>query len=178
MTFEQINFLNIFLGSGAILLQILTLASLVLFFLKKKNVFLDFISKNFLFLGFFITFFASIFSLIYSEMVGFAPCNLCWYARVFTFPLVLIFWTAFWYKDNSATKYLLPISLFGFFVSIYHNFRYYFSPSDQPCDSSGVSCYQNLVSEFGGYISIPMLSLTVFVSILVLILIHTFYQKK
>jgi disulfide bond formation protein DsbB len=76
-------------------------------------------------------------------------------------------------------KYVLPILSVGFLISIYHNFEYYFGETGTaPCDASGVSCYQRLVSEFGGYISIPMLALTAFFAIFTVVLVAHFYKKE
>lgn len=175
-----VHYLNLFLGTGAIILQIIAVLSLlILFFGPKKNGFLNFIDKHFLPLGFFISLFVSLFSLVYSEIVNFAPCHLCWYQRIFMFPLVFLFGVALWDKDRKVIRYALPLLVAGFAVSVYQNLIYYFGAgSDIPCDASGVSCYQQLVSEFGGYISIPMLSLTAFFSLLVLALVAHFYQKR
>ena len=131
-------------------------------------------------IGFLLSLSAAAFSLVYSEVLHFAPCFLCWYQRIFLFPLVFIFAVALWNKDKNVLKYALPLTIVGFAISVYHNFEYYFAESNSslPCDASGVSCYQHLVSEFNGYISIPMLSLTAFFSILVLLLVVHFYGKK
>jgi hypothetical protein len=64
-------------------------------------------------------------------------------------------------------------------VSLYQNFFYYFGENSAlPCDATGVSCYQRLVSEFGGYISIPMLALTGFFSLLTILIVAHFYMKE
>ena len=176
---ETVHYLNLFLGGGAILLQIISVAALLmLFFGPKQNSFLDFIDKHFLPIGFFLALSASLFSLVYSEIINFLPCYLCWYQRIFMFPLVFLFGIAMWVKDRKIVKYVLSLTCVGFVISVYQNFFYYFGEgSSLPCDASGVSCYQQLISEFGGYISIPMLALTSFFSILVLILIVHFYKK-
>ena len=175
-----IHYLNLFLGGGAILLQVLgVLALFLLFFGPKKNIFLDFINKHFLPATFLLSLFASLFSLIYSEIINFVPCYLCWYQRVFMFPLPFLFAVALWEKDRTVIKYALPLACAGFLISVYQNFFYYFAENSSiPCDASGVSCYQQLVSEFGGYISIPMLALTTFFAILVLILVAHFSNKR
>ena len=181
MNFETIHYLNIFLGTGAIILQILSIAALFLLFLgPKKNSYLAFIDKHYLSLGFIISLSSSLLSLVYSEIIGFVPCYLCWYQRVFTFPLFLIFGVAIWYKDRKIVKYVLPLLSVGFIISVYQNFVYYFAAdaSNLPCDASGVSCYQHLVSEFGGYISIPMLALTSFLSLITIVLVAHFYKKE
>ncbi|OGI76939.1 hypothetical protein A3B85_00115 [Candidatus Nomurabacteria bacterium RIFCSPHIGHO2_02_FULL_37_13] len=145
----------------------------------KKNAFLNFIDKHYLSLGFIISLFASLFSLVYSEIVGFVPCYLCWYQRVFTFPLFLIFGMAIWHKDRKIVKYVLPMLSIGFVISVYQNFIYYFgNTGNLPCDASGVSCYQQLVSEFGGYISIPMLALSSFLALITIVLVAHFYKKE
>ncbi len=90
-----------------------------------------------------------------------------------------MFAVALWDKDRKVLRYAFPLILIGFCISVYHNLGYYFGEnSGLPCDSSGVSCYQHLVSEFGGYISIPMLSLTGFFALLTLVLIVHFRQKQ
>jgi disulfide bond formation protein DsbB len=180
MNIITIHYLNVFLGTGAIILQVLSVVALFTLFLgPKKNKFLDFIDKHYLTLGFIFSLFASLVSLIYSEIINFVPCHLCWYQRIFLFPLVFIFGSAIWHKDRKIVKYVLPILSIGFLISIYQNFFYYFGEnSSLPCDASGVSCYQRLVSEFGGYISIPMLALTIFFALLAIVLVAHFYKKE
>ena len=183
MNADAVHYLNVFLGLGAILLQISSVIALFLLFFrskeKGKNSYLDFINKHFLILGFLITLFAAIFPLIYSEIIHYLPCYLCWWQRVFMFPLVLMFGVALWDKDRKVIRYALPLLVAGFLVSVYQNFFYYFGEnSSLPCDASGVSCYQRLVSEFGGYISIPMLALTAFVGLLTLLAVAHFYKKE
>lgn len=180
MNIETVHYLNMFLGLGAIALQVLSVIALFLLFLKpKENKFLAFIDKNYLKLGFLISLSGALFSLVYSEIIGFLPCVLCWYQRIFLFPLIFIFGAAIWYKDRKVVKYTLPLLAVGSIVSIYQNFFYYFGEgSSLPCDASGVSCYQQLISEFGGYISIPMLALSSFLALTTLVLVAHFYKKE
>jgi disulfide bond formation protein DsbB len=168
------------LGFGAIIMQILSVAVLgVLFFGPKKNAFLDFVDKHFLTLGFLVSGSAVFFSLFYSEVVKFPPCALCWWARVFMFPQAFLFGVALWFKDRAVAKYSMVLVLAGMLVSMYHNWKYYFTDSSGiPCDASGVSCYQQLVSEFGGYISIPMLSFTSLVALVALLAVAQVYNKR
>ena len=182
MNLNTLYYLNVFLGSGAIILQVLSVVALFLLFFipkeKNKNFYLDFIDKHFLVLSFLISLFASVFPLVYSEVANFLPCYLCWWQRIFMFPLVLMFGVALWDKDRRVVRYAMPLLCVGFLLSAYQNFFYYFgSNSNLPCDPSGVSCYQHLVSVFGGYISIPMLALTAFLSLLTLLSVAHFYKK-
>jgi len=177
---ENVHYLNMFLGTGAIVLQIFSVLALSMLFLGlKENKFLGFIDKHYLSIGFIISLFASLFSLVYSEIINFLPCYLCWYQRIFLFPMVFIFGVAIWHKDRKIVKYVLPLLSVGFIISVYQNFIYYFADTGTlPCDASGVSCYQQLISEFGGYISIPMLALTSFLALITTVLVAHFYKKE
>lgn len=180
---EAIHYLNVFLGFGAIALQILSVVALFLLFFvsknKARNKFLDYLDKHFLILSFLISLFASVFPLVYSEIINFLPCVLCWWQRVFMFPTLFLFGTALWDRDRKVIRYAASLLSIGFLISAYQNFFYYFGEtSNLPCDASGVSCYQHLVSEFGGYISIPMLALTAFFALLTLLAVAHFYPKN
>ncbi len=177
---EAIHYLNVLLGSGAIILQVFSVVALLfLFFGGKRNKFLDYLNKHFLVLSFLISLFASVFPLVYSEIIHFLPCYLCWWQRVFMFPTLFLFGTAFWDKDRKVIRYVASLLSLGFLISLYQNFFYYFGEtSSLPCDASGVSCYQHLVSEFGGYISIPMLALTAFFALLTLLAVAHFYSQR
>ena len=175
----NVHYLNLVLGAGAIALQVLAALALVLLFLRlRNNKYLNFLDKHYLVLGFLISLGAALFSLVYSEVVGFLPCYLCWYQRVFLFPAPFIFGAAIWSKERKIVKYVLPLFSVGFILAVYQSFYYYFGGnSNLPCDASGVSCYQRLVSEYGGYISIPMLSLTAFFALITLCLVAHFYKR-
>jgi len=176
---DTLHYLNLFLGFGAILLQIVSVLALLMLVFRVQNIFLDFFKRHFLFLSFIVVLLATSFSLFYGEVVNFVPCYLCWYQRIFMFPLVFLYGIALRHKDKTIGRYTFPIIITGMLFALYQNFFYYFSESSSlPCDASGVSCYQRLISEFGGYISFPMLSLTIFFTALVLVLINRFYKSE
>jgi len=110
-------------------------------------------------------------SLFFSEIMQFPPCVLCWYQRIFLFPLVFIFATGLFGGDNSAARFALPIAGAGWLVALYHNLLYagIIPASLQPC-SRGVSCTEEYIAWFG-FITIPLLSLLAFTAILALLLI-------
>lgn len=171
------SYFNLALAYPAVALQVLSVVALLLLVLSRENRFLGWIKKHFLILGFVISLVATLSSLFYSEVVGFIPCQLCWIQRIFMYPLVFIFGVALLKRDRGVIKYSLPLVLIGTLFSIYHNFIYYFGESTAPCDASGVSCVKRLVAVFDGYVSIPMLALTSFVSILSILLVAYFYKK-
>lgn len=173
------HYINLFLGVGAIFLQLGSIFVLTLLFLStKENKFLSFIKENFVIFGFFLTFLPTLCSLFYSEILDYAPCLHCYIQRIFLFPQVFIFIIAWIRKDKNVWWYSFVLTLVGMFDAIYLNYIYYFNQNAEPCDASGVSCVQRLVSVFGGYISIPMLSLTSFFALLTLLLVVYFYKKE
>jgi disulfide bond formation protein DsbB len=169
---------NLVVGAFAIIAQIISVFILILLLLRPKNKILDYLGENFLLICFLITLGATLGSLIYSQVIGYAPCFLCWWQRVFMLPLVFLFGMAWKRKDRYMAYYAAPLFIIGALIAIYHNYIYYFGEGNAPCDASGVSCVQRLVSEYGGYISIPMLSLTAFFAVIVVILVAHFYKKE
>lgn len=101
-------------------------------------------------------------SLFFSEVLNFPPCSLCWYQRIFMFPLILILGVALITQDLQVRKYILPFILGGIFISLYHNLIYYqIIPEIITTCRSGVPCTEKQI-EILGFISIPLLSFTNF----------------
>jgi disulfide bond formation protein DsbB len=108
-------------------------------------------------------------SIFFSHIMEFAPCVLCWYQRIFLFPLVLILAAGLFPFDKSVVKYSLPLAIAGWLTAFYHNLLYSgIIPQElQPC-SKGVSCTEKYIDLFG-FITIPMLSLMSFTAIITLL---------
>jgi len=104
-------------------------------------------------------------SLFFSYVMEFAPCVLCWYQRIFLFPLVVVLARGLFPFDRSAVKYGLPLAILGGVVAAYHNLVYagVVPESLQPC-AKGVSCTEEYISLFG-LLSIPALSLIAFTTL-------------
>ncbi len=101
-------------------------------------------------------------SLYFSEVMRFPPCALCWYQRIFLYPLVFIFGVALFTEDSGYRKYAFPLALIGFLISIYHNLLYFgfITEALAPC-TQGVSCSSKQLQLFG-FVTIPLLSLLMF----------------
>lgn len=112
---------------------------------------------------------ATLGSLFFSEVLDFAPCVLCWYQRIFVYPLVITLAIGLFPLDKSAVKYSLPLAAAGWFLALYHTLLYHgvIPESIQPC-GQGVSCTE-VYMELFGFLSIPMLSLISFSVIIVLL---------
>lgn len=110
-------------------------------------------------------------SLFFSEIMQLPPCALCWYQRVFMYPLAVIFLVGLFPFDKGIIRYALPLALAGWGFAFYHYLVYSgVIPEDiQPC-SQGVSCSETYLDLFG-FLTIPMLSLISFSTIIVLLFI-------
>jgi disulfide bond formation protein DsbB len=106
-------------------------------------------------------------SLFYSNVIGFAPCVLCWWQRIFLFPMPLIFGVALWKKRSDVFSYIVPLAIGALLVASYHSLFEVFGLSLSPCTAVGGSCSKVYVKEFG-YITIPVMSLTSALFILLL----------
>jgi len=126
---------------------------------------------NILFLCWIVASVSTLGSLFFSEVMELPPCALCWYQRVFMFPLVFIFLAGLFPVDKNIIKYALPLALIGWGFAFYHYLLYSgFIPENlQPC-SQGVSCSETYLDLFG-FLTIPMLSLISFSTIIVLLLV-------
>ncbi|MBW1791583.1 MAG: disulfide bond formation protein B [Desulfobulbaceae bacterium] len=109
-------------------------------------------------------------SIFFSSVMEFAPCVLCWYQRIFLFPLVLILGAGLFSIDKGVVKYALPLAAAGWLTALYHSLLYseIIPKSIQPC-SKGVSCTEKYIDLFG-FLTIPMLSLLSFSAIITLLL--------
>jgi disulfide bond formation protein DsbB len=110
-------------------------------------------------LGLLIAFGAIAGSLYYSDIVGYEPCTLCWWQRVFIYPQFVIFAIGYWRKDKSALDYALALSAIGSVIGLYHSYIQYGGSPFFECGVDAVSCAQRFVFAFG-YITIPLMSLT------------------
>jgi disulfide bond formation protein DsbB len=110
-------------------------------------------------------------SVFFSYVMEFAPCVLCWYQRICLFPLVIILAAGLFPLDKSVVKFALPLAIAGWLTALYHTLLYsgIIPESIQPC-SQGVSCTEEYIDIFG-FITIPMLSLLSFSTIIALLII-------
>lgn len=101
-------------------------------------------------------------SLIYSQIVGFPPCELCWIQRIFMYPQTFLACIALRWKDKKIVDYLLPLSIIGALVAFYHSLvQWGFSLGIGGCVAVGGECAKVFVLSYG-YITIPFMSFTVF----------------
>ena len=111
-------------------------------------------------------------SLFFSEIMELPPCSLCWYQRIFMFPLPLVLLAGLVPYDRRASRYALPLALTGAAVALWHTLLYLgiLPETAAPC-TRGVSCTEQGFVLFG-VLSIPLLSLLSFSGIAGLLLLH------
>jgi disulfide bond formation protein DsbB len=152
-----VSLLNTSVSIGTIAFQIvfvILLGSLVL----KRTTVLNWISNYSNHLVFFLSLIVLIGSMMYSTVIGYPPCDLCWYQRIALYPLVLISGYELFKKTNMLAPLGIMFSAIGTIVALYHNIGFWTNSSTLPC-SSGISCLTQYVNEFN-YVTIPLMSLT------------------
>jgi len=109
-------------------------------------------------------------SLFFSEVMELVPCLLCWYQRIFMFPLVIILLVGLFPLDKNVVRYALPITVIGLLFTVYHGLLFFgFIPENlQPC-SQGISCADDSMVLFG-FLPIPLLSLASYIIMIALLL--------
>ncbi len=124
-----------------------------------------FFKKNILYILWIQTIAASVGSLFYSEIKHFSPCTLCWYQRIFMFPLVLIIAVGILRKDKKLYLYVLPLSILGLLIAFYQILLQngILPETTVPC-VLGVSCKTGYTNYFG-FITIPVMSFLAFSTI-------------
>ncbi len=109
-------------------------------------------------------------ALFIGEVMGQAPCNLCWFQRAFMFPLAVVLGVAALLEDRGVWRYALPLAALGLLIALYHVLLYVgvIPQALEPC-GDGPSCSSANMRIFGR-VPIPLLSLASFTVITVLLL--------
>lgn len=114
---------------------------------------------------------ATLGALFIGEVIGMTPCLLCWYQRIFMFPLALILGMAAFAEDRRGAVYALPLTLGGAATAAYHSALVagWVPKWWVPC-GAGPSCSEQDLEIIGG-IPIPWLSLLAFLIIASLLVV-------
>lgn len=93
------------------------------------------------------------------------------------YPMVIILAVGISERNKNIYKYILPFSLVGLIISIYHNLLYYsvIPEAVSPC-MLGVSCSTKFIEWFG-FVTIPLLSLIAFGTITLCMVIYRSYER-
>ncbi len=164
--FAMIGTINILLGLGTIGLQLFAVVLFVGLFVRPSR-FYDAVAARAFTIGFALSLFAALSTFYYSDIVGFVPCTLCWYQRLALFPQILILLYAALKKGGRFVRPLITFfSTIGLLLAVYH-ISLPLITDPLFCDPATSLCLQQYVSIFG-YISIPVMSGSLFVVLLLL----------
>lgn len=162
-----------FLSVLTIIAQCIVLSLIICFVIekitKRPSPSVTWCTRHGLLLMFIVASTATLGSLYFSEIAGWNPCKFCWIQRIFMYPQIILLGIALWQRDQKIARYILALCTIGMCYAIYH---YAIQMHDiiasqanpaTPCDASGESCVKTPFAQFG-YITIPMMALTAFVS--------------
>lgn len=105
---------------------------------------------------------ATLGSLALSEMFDQVPCELCWYQRIFMYPLPLLVGLAIARKSRDLSIASSGLASIGAGVSIYH-LVVQWVPGTGSCDLDN-PCSARIL-DFLGFISTPAMALVAFIAI-------------
>ena len=109
---------------------------------------------------------ATLGALFIGEVLGQAPCVLCWYQRIAMFPLAVILAIACLRGDVGVWRYALPLAMAGLLIAGWHSGLYLglIPEPIEPCSRTGPSCTDAAMT-IGGFVPLPVLSLLAFILI-------------
>lgn len=96
---------------------------------------------------------------------GLNPCQLCWWARILMYPIVIISGLALYYGDIKALRYVIALSIPGVALEIYHYLLQKVDLATSQACTMANPC-EALKVDYFGFITIPFLCLTAFAVIL------------
>ncbi len=134
---------------------------------------------NYIFpIGFFTSFGGMFLSLFYSEVLHYAPCDLCWFQRIFMYPMVFLFAYAWYKKDRAVIPYALILSLFGFAIATYHHMLQIGFDLMKPCSTApfAVDCAKPSFIEFG-FVTFPFMAMVLF-GFMIMVLTTSLYKNN
>jgi disulfide bond formation protein DsbB len=121
---------------------------------------------------------ATLGALFMGEVMGFTPCVLCWYQRIFMFPLVFVLAVGLFPFDAKVLRYALPLAVVGLLVAGFHLLLVagVIPEAMTPCQQ-GVPC-ATVQEEGFGFVTIPLLSFFAFLVVNALLLTAYFKTSK
>lgn len=124
---------------------------------------------NRLYVAWVIALASSLAVLFIGEVLGQAPCMLCWYQRTMMFPLSVIMAIACYRAATGIWIYALPLAMIGWLFALYHSLLFAGVVPEPIVACGAVSCADKASNALGG-IPMPYMSLLAFSAIIALLL--------
>lgn len=109
-------------------------------------------------------------SLYFSEVAGFAPCELCWYQRIAVYPVAIMSWVALVRREKVLAPYVIALSLAGLCVSVYHYLLEWFPELKSSVCSVDVPCTTVWFRELG-FVTLAFMAGSAFVFLIAVSLV-------
>lgn len=171
---------NLILSSLTVIGQLMIIGFFLSLIVHRRfaDVLIHFFGKNSLIFAFIVALAATTGSLFYSEVIGFEPCRLCWFQRIFMYPQVVLLGLALLRRDHGIALYSITLSIIGAVIATYHYLLQIGVSPSLSCQAVGysISCSSKFVLQFG-YITIPMMALTAFLLIIFFFYLHRLYEE-
>ena len=116
-------------------------------------------------------------SLFFSIILGYPPCDLCWYQRIFIYPWTIIMLIAIWKKDYQIGIYVFWCSIIGAVIALYQSILVWFPSLEISTGCGPVPCNEAIINWFG-FVTLPFLSFISFIIILICSFLMMQISKK
>ncbi|GGK36856.1 disulfide bond formation protein C [Caldalkalibacillus thermarum] len=137
-----------------------------------------FVLEHGLLISWLIAFTATLGSLYFSEIVGFIPCEYCWYQRILMYPLAVILAIATVRKDIRVYVYVLPLSISGGSISLFHYLNQKVTFLHELGAACGpIPCNIEYINWFG-FVTIPFMALVAFILVTIIHLSLYYVQRS
>lgn len=175
----MIDFVNTVIGGGSLFLAAGAVLLFSFSFAIPEPRLITLVRKHALLIVFGGVLLATAGSLFYSQVLGFAPCLLCWWQRIFMFSQVVILGIALFFEDYRALRSSLGLSLMGGSIALYQVFLERGVISAAPCPATGPtpSCADIVISLYG-FLTIPLMSFIFFVFIALVAFMGIRYHRE
>jgi disulfide bond formation protein DsbB len=117
-------------------------------------------------------------ALFFGEVMKLPPCSLCWYQRVFLFPLALVLPFALFPFSRAVVRAVLPLPVIGWLLAGWQQLLVAGIIPERvaPC-TQGVPCSETVITWFG-FVTIPLLSFAAFTAIAALLILAYLRSEK
>lgn len=115
---------------------------------------------------------ATVGSFYFGTLGGLTPCTWCWYQRIAMYPLFVILALAAARSDERIRPYASALAAIGVALSAYHTLLQRLPGLPSGSCSLGASCTAIDLERFG-FVTIPVMALIAFATILVLLWVVT-----
>lgn len=122
-----------------------------------------------LFLAWLVAAASTLGALFFSEVMRLAPCELCWWQRIFMFPLAIMLPLGLFPTDPRVVRYALPLAVAGWGFAVFHWLLVLgvVPENVRPC-TRGVPCGE-VTLQWLGFVNLPLLSVLAFSAVIALL---------